>query len=198
MRKTSLLMTALALIFAGCASTPAPSTSSRPAWIDKGGYPGDPVTVIYGVGVANAMPNIALQREASESRARGNVASSMNTYVAKLVKDYMDHHVDYFDQENTAGSDEFVSSVSKSVTEAQLVGSRIVDHWTDPATGAMYSLARIDTANTFDEYKEKLKKAIRDNHGKALKARTDDALKDLDKELGKQREREKEILESVK
>ena len=188
-------------LLAGCSSAPAVKAEApkpvKPEWVTKGSgaYSGDAATVFYGLGVANAMPNIALQRKMADQRGREEVAATLKTSLKSMVKDYMDHHVDYFKAEDTAGSDEFSSYVSKSVVDAELMDSRVVDHWDDPDTGALYALVRMDSgSHLYDQYKDTLKQALRDAHGAALKARTEDAIKDLDKAVADERGREKEIL----
>jgi len=187
-----------ALVLAGCSSAPVKEAkAAKPEWIIKGSgaYTAEAATVFYGVGIANAMPNISLQRKMADQRAREEVAASMKTSMKSMVKDYMDHHVDYFNPNDTAGSDEFGSYVSKSVVDQELVNCRVIDHFEDPDTGALYSLARMDAnSDVMDQYKESLKQAIRDNHGNVLRARTDDALKELDKNVDEQRQHENQLL----
>lgn len=180
---------------AEAAAVPDPA-KTMPEWVMKGAgaFPDEPKTVFFGVGVANSMPNIALLREAADSRARGNVASEMKATVAKLTRDYMDLHVNYFNQD-AAGSDEFVSVVAKLTTDATLYGCRIVDRWQDPKTGAFYSLARMDNSDDlYKQYKASLKKAISDEHLAVVTAKRDEAEKALDAEVEKQRKREDQIL----
>jgi len=171
-------------------------STPQPEWVMKGSaaFPNEPKTVFYGVGVANPMPNIALLRETADNRARANIASEMKTAVEKLVKDYMDMHVDYFNKDS-AGSDELTSFVSKSVTDAILINCRIIDRWQDPKTGAFYSLAKMDQNEEFyKQYKEALRRSLSDAHYNIVKEKADKALTDLDSDIEKQRQREKEIL----
>lgn len=171
-------------------------TRPAPEWVYKGSaaFPNEPKTVFYGVGVVNSMPNIALMRETADARARANIASEMKTAVAKLVRDYMDMHVDYFNQD-AAGSDEFITYVAKLTTDAILINCRIIDHWQDPKTGAYYSLAKMDASEDFyQQYKEAMKKALRDAHLASVIKKRDEAEKTLDAEIEKQRARESQIL----
>jgi hypothetical protein len=46
----------------------------------------------------------------------------------------------------------------------------------------------------YDQYKENVKKAIREQHRAVVKERADEALNSLDAEIGKQQARESEIL----
>ena len=170
--------------------------ANMPTWVMKGSaaFPDEPKTVFFGVGVANSMPNIALLREASESRARANVASEIKTAVMKLTRDYMDMHVDYFDQD-AAGSDEFISYVAKNVSDETLINCRIVDRWQDGKTGAFYSLAKMDQNEEFyKDYKESVRKAIRNKHYAVVKEKREEAEKTLDAAIEKQRARENKIL----
>jgi hypothetical protein len=187
-------------LLAGCASSPVKTTAStRPDWVMKGSgaYATEAGTVFFGVGIANPMPNFALQRKACDARAREDVAATLKTSVQSLTKDFMDHHVDAFDPANSAGSDEMVQSVAKSVVDAELVDCRVIDHWEDPETRVLYGLARMDmNSSVYDAYKENLKKAIRDNHGRVVAGKMADLTKELDSAVQGQREREKEILKS--
>jgi hypothetical protein len=201
MKKVGLIMSVV--LFVSCSSgnkmykpEMVEMTTPQPEWVMKGSaaFPNEPKTVFYGVGVSNSMPNIALLRETADSRARANVASEIKTAVEKLVKDYMDMHTDYFNKD-TAGSDEFISYISKSVTDAILINCRIIDRWQDPKTGAFYSLAKMDQNEEFyKQYKEALRRSLSDAHYNIVKEKADKALKDLDSDVEKQRQREKEIL----
>lgn len=199
-----LCLVGFATTMVGCAgSKPAMYTpvkveqsSPMPDWVMKGSaaFPNEPKTVFFGVGISNSMPNISLLREAADSRARANVASEMKTVVAKLTRDYMDMHVDYFNQD-AAGSDEFISYVSKLTTDETLLNCRVNDRWQDTKTGALYSLARMDSNDEFyKNYKENLKKAISDKHLAVVTAKRDEAEKTLDAEIEKQRANENKIL----
>lgn len=198
--KSTFLAVIFAAALAGCAGEEvkklSPVAVKKPEWIRTGSgvYAGDTVAVFYGVGVANAMPNITMQRKMADQRAREEVAASMKTSMKSMVKDYMDHHVDYFNAD-TAGSDEFATFVSKSVVDAELINCRVVDHWEDTDTGAFYALARMDSStDLYNQYKENLRKAISENHAKIVGARAADAIKELDAAVDGQRKRENELL----
>ena len=61
--------------------------------------------------------------ETADSRARADLAVQLKVGVKKLTLDYMSDHKDYFDEKNTAGSDETTTVVSKQVVDQVLVGS---------------------------------------------------------------------------
>ena len=170
-----------------CATAP-----KRPAWVYKGGaaFPSDEGVYIYGVGVSSKSPNLAAMRERAEHRARLQIARSIKTYVAALLKDFMTDYPDYFNPD-AAGSEEYLERVSKEVVEATLYGVQIVDHWTDPKDGTLYALARARKDEVDNIFKERLRMI----KGLLLKEKTEEALKQLDEELKKLDLREKSTLE---
>lgn len=202
MKKFVMGLMAAGLLLAGCNGTKeevkpdVKADSGKPAWVDKGGvYMGDKGSVVEGVGIADQGPNISLKREKADSRARADLAAQLKVAVKKLTADYMSDHKDYFDQANTAGSDEMTTVVSKQVVDQVLVGSHIVDRWTDPSTGALYSLARMNIGDgLYDAYEAALKRALKAQHKQATQADMKEALANLDKEVTDQRDREDKII----
>jgi len=173
------------------------ATVGGPDWVTKGSgaFPGDPATKLYGMGVAGPDPNTAVQLEQARSRARGELAAQMKTVVQRLVKDFMESHKDWFNLEDTAGSDEFFSYISKQIVDETLVGSKQLDSWKDSKLGDLYMLYGMDLGSSFyDSYKESLKRRIREQHRAVVKEKADEAINELDKEVEKQQSREKEIL----
>jgi hypothetical protein len=203
MKRIFLGLVAVGLLLAGCGGNKVevkadmkPEGPQKPAWVDKGGiFKGDSAAVVEGVGIADKGPNISLMREKADTRARADLAAQLKVVVKKLTQDYMSDHKDYFDEKNTAGSDEMTTVVSKSVVDQTLVGSHIVDRWTDPATGALYALARMEIGDgLYDSYQNALRKALRAEHQLVTKQNMKEAIADLDKEVDSQRKRETTIL----
>lgn len=187
-----ITIVSVAALFVGCGSKAA----KKPDWIMKGSgaFPGDKGTRIYGVGVGNPSPNIALQRTVADDRSRQQLAAILNTTVKRLIRDFMEEHKNWFNPE-ASGSDEFNTVVSKNVTKATLVGSQIIDRWEDPKSGALYSLAVMDLQSSFyDQYKKKMKQAIRNQHRAIVAEKRKEAESQLDAEIDKQQKRENEIL----
>lgn len=140
-------------LLAGCGSTKGAERVTEttpiqdlkaPDWVVKGSgaFGGQHGKVFYGVGSAAEMKNPSLLRMASEDRARAALAKEVKVYTASLQKDYM--------ESMTAGSaratsdSQLVESAVKTVTAMTLRGVQIVDHWQNPATGELFSLARVD------------------------------------------------------
>ncbi|GEM_PF-622577 len=201
MKKALLGLLAAGLLLAGCGGTKMEvktvASNGKPDWVEKGGgvFKGDVNSVVYGVGIADQGPNISLMREKADSRARADMAAQIKVTVQKLTMDYMSDHKDYFDQKDTAGSDEMTTVVSKQVVDQTLMGSHIIDRWTDPQTGALYALATMDITDGFyDSYEQALKKALRTQHQLETKQNMDDAMGQLDKAVSDQHQREATII----
>ena len=129
-----------------------------PAWVTKGSGAFDTgkTKVIYGVGVISKDPNPMLERKAASNRALAEIATTLNTQVASLMKDFMESHKDYTNLE-ASGSVEFVSNISKTVTDANLVGAQIIDFWRDDS-GNLYALASLSYDSVIQSLKDKIKK----------------------------------------
>ena len=155
MVKVILFPLLAAFLIMGCAAktqeVAQPTEPQKPAWVDKGSgaFEGEMGNVIYGVGLGFGSKNPAMLRTMADNRARAEVARVFKTYVASLTKDYA--------ASTTAGDfsatseEQHVEQTIKSFTKAELTGVQIVDHWTDPANGGQYALARWDL-NVFQDY----------------------------------------------
>ncbi len=193
LRNLSLLVIALGLLLSGCAGTPKKAglipiqELNAPEWVLKGSgaFEGDRGRVFYGVGVADYSSSETIQREAAKTRARNELAKVLELYNASLTKDYI--------AQTRAGKLEGVAEghfeqAIKQVTSMTLRGVQIVDFWQNPATGALYALARLDLeayTDTFDKLKQ-LDARIRDyvrNNAKRLH-------EELEEELEKREKRE--------
>ncbi len=181
----------LAVVLTGCATVP---TVKKPDWVTKGAGAFTEPNKIYGVGIYGKTPNRAVQIEGAKVRARAEIAATLSTNVQKLVRDFMEEHKDWFNINDTAASNEFLSIVTKQVTEQTLVGSKQVDFWYDTATGDLYVLFVLDLGNNlYENYKQALRRTISEKHRSVVVERMNEVLQQLDKEIEKQRQREKEI-----
>jgi len=172
-----------AILLAGCGGKKAvkdssslpinssPIAAAGPAWVNQGSGAFKDGN-FYGVGIASGIKNRALAIDTADSRARAKVAEVLNTYVAKLSKDYM--------ASTTAGDmkssseEQNVTTALKSVTTMTLNGAMPVDHWVDPSDGSMFSLVKLDMAavkTTLESAKEldsKVRDYVRANAEKAF------------------------------
>lgn len=65
---------------------------------------------------------------------------------------------------SATSEEQYVEQAIKTFSSATLNGVMIIDHWTDPSDGTLYSLARLDLENfknSLDKIKE-LNSAVRD------------------------------------
>lgn len=161
-----LALLGVAGLLTGCASTKGNEKMTEttpiqdlkaPDWVVKGSgaFSGQQVKVFYGVGSAARMKNPSLLRMASEDRARAALAKDIQVYTASLQRDYMESMT--AGSANATSDSQLVESAIKTVTAMTLRGSQIVDHWQNPATGELFSLARVDMElfrNNLDQTKE--------------------------------------------
>lgn len=190
--KKTLGLALLAALAFGCASTPntADKPRSRPEWVVRGAgaFKAKDGVVFYGIGIASAMPNAALQRKAVDLRARENIAATMKQSVRSMVNDFMEHHADYFNPTGKATSEEMVKYTASGVTDAELSNCRIIDYYQDDKTGELYALAKLDLDSGFyGSYKENLRRALRETGATANIKESEALLTELNKVVESQR-----------
>src|SRR5438128_4703988 len=136
-------------VLAACGGSKQPEMSNQvlhangPDWVNRGSgaFGGDKGKVFYGVGIASGIRNAAMRRSTTDSRARAEIAKTLDTYVAVLNKDYM--------ASTTAGDmsasseEQHVEQALKTYSQTELSGVGIVDHWVDN-DGTEFSLAQLD------------------------------------------------------
>ena len=138
-----------ALLF-GCTSTPEKTRVivgdyQPPDWVNKGSgvFKAANEKVFYGVGLADGMQNLSLQRTTADDRAIANVATQIKAVVKRLKKDY--------ESITAAGKDsierENVDNAMKLLVNQTVNGARIIDHWEHPGKNVLYALARVELSN---------------------------------------------------
>jgi hypothetical protein len=172
-------MTIATLAMVACGGDNKPQMSNQilhangPDWVNRGSgaFGGEKGKVFYGVGIASGIRNRAMSRSTSDSRARAEIAKTLDTYVSVLNKDYM--------ASTTAGDmsasseEQHVSQALKTYSQMELSGVSIVDHWLDN-DGTEYALAQLDMEQFkggLDKMKElnaKVRDAVRANADKAF------------------------------
>ena len=156
--------------------------ANGPDWVNRGSgaFGGEKGKVFYGVGIASGIRNAAMRRSTTDSRARAEIAKTLDTFVSVLNKDYM--------ASTTAGDmsasseEQHVEQALKTYSNMELSGVSIVDHWVD-GDGTEYALAQLDMEqfkNGMDKMKE-LNAKVRD----AVRANADKAFDELDAEQAK-------------
>lgn len=171
MKKYLFMLLGVVWAVSGCAGSKGDFTPVQklkaPEWVIKGSgaFKSDGGKMFYGVGSASSIGNPTLLRTAADDRARNELAKIFETYSASLLKDYMTSTVG---TDRTAMADEQnVELAIKTVTAMTLTGSEIIDHWQNPDTGELFSLARVDIENfkqslgKMKEMNEQLREHIR-------------------------------------
>lgn len=132
------------LLVAACSSGPSIESDmgidGAPDWVNEGtqAVSDDDGRLIYGVGSAPALNDVALQTAAADSRARAEVARVVSTIIDSTVSDY---------SASTGGDSKAVLNIEqniKATTQTALSGAKIKGRWRDPDTGTVYSFAEMD------------------------------------------------------
>ena len=172
--------------------TSVSGAKNEPAWVTKcaGAFPDAGKDAFYGCGSESGITNPSLQTQTADSRARADLAKTLDTYVASFFKDYMSSAsvMNKTSQDKKGGLTEaeekqFVSSITKEVTEITLYGVQIQDHWRSPVDGSLYSLAKV----SFDNVSQSMEKQMRQRAAE-VRLEANDAVKELDDQLQKRRQ----------
>lgn len=137
----------------GAKQVPQPdgTQSQKPAWIEKGSgaFSGEMGQAFYGVGSSWGIQNPSLLRSSADNRARTELARVFKTYTAALMKDYQASTM--AGNPGETSEEQHVEQTIKTFTKAELAGVQIIDHWKDPESEELFSLARMDLS-AFEEY----------------------------------------------
>lgn len=169
-----ILIAAGALMIAGCAKKELKATTpiqemEAPDWVKKGSgaIDDDRGKMFYGVGSAQGIRNYSVLRTTADNRARSEVSKVFQFYTASLMKDYAASTT--AGEPNVTSEEQHVEQAIKTVTSMTLSGVEIVDHWQHPATGELFSLARLDLesfknlAEQSRELNSRVKEYIKEN-----------------------------------
>lgn len=171
-------MSILILSLVGCAGRNA--KNEEPEWVRKGNgaFLDKDQKAFYGVGAVMGVMNKPLAKTTADNRARAEIAKVFETYSASLMRDYA--------ASTTAGDfkktseEQTVEQTIKTFSANTLSGVIIIDHWTDPSDGTLYSLARLDVDRFKDNIQQakELNAAVRDY----VRANAEKAFNQLEKE----------------
>ncbi len=174
--KLLTLISAAMLTLIGCAGEKPQNDSDVPDYVLN---PPKEAGVIYGTGMAQkANPQMA--KEVSDLRAKKEVANVLSQKVSNLMKDFMGES-GIGDQAEVT---EFTQSITKSVSDVELVGCEIVRR--DFINGTMYSLAQYKLDGEMRKLiKSQVEKALTSKQALLSEFRAKQGFEELDKELGK-------------
>ena len=151
----------------GCAKK-LPHEAKAPAWVTQGSaaFNDSGNRGFYGVGSVSGGKNKGVGKTAAENRARAEIGKVFETYTASLMRDYMASTTGgaVITGSTATSEEQHIEQAVKTFSEVTLSGVMIVDHWTDPADGTVYALAKLDInnfKNSLDKAKE-LNSEVRD------------------------------------
>ncbi len=153
----TLIIAAFGLLIIGCGSSTPTVSSSAPAWVNKSGgfYEGDRGKAFYGVGASTGLTNVQLRRTAAETNARADLARMFQTRVQDLVKIYS--AAIQAGPDNATSEEALTSQITRSLTDMELSGTTVIDHYFDPNTQTEFALAMLDAEgfkNSLDKVKQ--------------------------------------------
>jgi hypothetical protein len=133
-------------VLSACSSNKVAEANTKqsvaPEWTKRGNgaFQEAGKTVFYGVGMISGVSNKALAVSSVDDRARVAIGETIETYVGKRAKDFQGSSGNA--KEDT--SEQEITRAVMSNLAITLRGSIIVDRWTDPTDGVLYSLAKLD------------------------------------------------------
>ncbi len=180
-----ILVVAVAIFIVGCGGAKervAVPESPAPAWVNT---PPTAVDAIYAVGAANVGANPVLARNKAADAARQELGRIIQTKVKSLLDNFMQEHQEFINNQGTITSEEFTRSVSRSVSQATLAGSQIVEFYYDKDNKIYYALAVLRKNDIVNEIMRTMNEAQRQKKTAFVEQKAEEALKILDKELEK-------------
>jgi len=174
LRSIALLLAAVALLASAGCSGKHKLVAGAPQWVNRGSgaFDDEGAKVFYGVGAVSGITSQPLAVQTADQRARADIAKQLDTYVANLYRDY---------QTSTAATlgkqvveEQHVEESLKTFTQVSVHGARVVDHWKDPETNTVYTLARLDldgvkaTLEQMQQMQPELRGFVRSNAEKAF------------------------------
>jgi hypothetical protein len=183
-------MAVAAMVGSGCAGTrpKPPATVVReelagaPCWVTRGGgcyfKEAERAKYICGVGSVGGTRNVGLAREAAMGRARTEIARSLAVRVTSMLKDYQATTTGGVEFGTSAADEQYITDVSKQITDMTLSGTEIVDSWTSDS-GTYYALCRLNV----DGFKDTVRRmtALSESVRQAVVDRADKAFEELDR-----------------
>lgn len=186
--KTSLLLLSLLsfLLLAGCGGS-SYSEKHLPDWVTKGSgvFSGDEGKAFYGVGSATNISNVTLMRTAAETGARTDLARVYKTHVQDLVKSYQRSVSSGQGNDVKESGEQLVQDVTKALTDMELSGAMIVNHYYDEDTKTEYALTKFDPA----QFKNQLQqmKELNADVKQMIEKNAEKAFDELDQEVSKKK-----------
>ena len=182
-----LVVISVLQVFSGCTTTTPMAEKTRPLvgdyqppdWVNKGSgafKDANDEKVFYGVGLADGMNNLSLQRTTADDRAIVNIATQIKSVVKRLKKDY--ESITARDKDTTER--ENVENAMKLLVNQTVNGAKIIDHWEHPGKNVLYALARVQFSKLQKQIEAR--KGLSDEARQKIKKKAEKIYEDMAKE----------------
>jgi len=179
-----IISTVIGLLFIiGCGTSKIdtlPTADKVPDWVNKTPAKED---ALFAVGVANVGANLALTREKAIDAARQELGRTIEIRVKSLMDQFSTDHKDFYDSQGAVSSSEFTRTVSRSVSQATLNGSRTDGFFHDKGNSTYYCLVVMTKNDLITDIMNKTSELARQKKAAFLEKKTDEAMELLNKEL---------------
>ncbi len=157
-----------------------------PEWTYKPGLYED---VIVAAGVGEGMSEMKAKSQA-EQNGRKKIAEALSSEVKSLTTNFMEEAGTTTEQGSETNAQNYFSEVTQSMTNQTLNGVQIEEYW--PPLGEkngskikFYAKMVLKKSAVIDAYKKQIQEDVAQKKIKVVKNSADDALKSLDKAIGK-------------
>lgn len=175
------------IIIMGCAGGSGSTDKNKaPEWISKAGLYDN---VIIGVGIGEGL-NEQKAKAQADVNGRKRIAETIQTQIKSLTTNFMEEAGTIDEKSKTAAAQEYFQEITQSITDVLVKGAAVEEYW--PPYGEktdnrikFYAKVVFKKEALADEFKKKVQSDIAEKRIKAVRASADDALKALDKAIGK-------------
>lgn len=143
------------------------AADKKPNWVN-GSLPVSS-NELYAVGMVNIGSNKILSQRRSENDARQELGKLMNTKVMSVMESFYKESSDILESEGIS-STEMTTYVTKSVSEAVLIGVEIVDKYIDEDENIYYTLAKMKKEDVVPEIKKVVNVVLSDDSDQNISA----------------------------
>ena len=129
-----------------------------PAWVGRcaGAFPDSSKRAFYGCGAAAGINNEPFEIASADERSRVDLAKNIDYFVASFLTDFMaSPSIKPKAKLEESERKQFISDLTRHVTETTLYGSQVLDRWRSP-DGTRYALSKV----SFESMEENLRRLM--------------------------------------
>ncbi len=185
MRKVIAVLCLMVAI--GCGGSKETAKGSKvPKWISKPGLYED---AIIAAGLGEGLTEQKAKAQA-ELDGRKKIAQALQTQVKSLTTNFMEEAGTTTEKGTESAAQEYFSEITQTLTDVTLSGATLEEYW--PPMGEksgnrmkIYAKMVLKKSSLVDQFKQQVQDDIAKKKIKNVKASADEALKALDKAVGK-------------